>query len=316
MSLSWLSASGPDLLRLLALPAFAWVALEDIRTRRVPQWVWMPLVGLALVALAWEGRRAAAAGNPVWAVEFLVPAAVSIGIVVPIAYLFWWLGLFGGADGKALLVIAVLFPTVPAYTVGATTVPLVVPPTGAFAFTILVNAVLVGVVVPIALAATNALRGQFGRRMFVAYPIPVEQTVQKPGWLLEPGGGLFDKVDLDAVRMYLRWRNLSLETLRADPDQYRDPASLPAEPNPPTDGRVTLETDGGEVEDPWGVEAFLADIEGSAYGTPPEELRRGLETLAETEEVWVSPGLPFLVLVFGGLLLGLAYGDPVAVFLG
>ena len=61
--------------------------------------------------------------------------------------------------------------------------------------------------------------------------------------------------------------------------------------------------------DPWGAEAFLDDIEGSAYGTDPETLRDGLELLVGTDEAWVSPGIPFLVPMFVGLVAALTYGD-------
>ena len=39
-------ASIPDLLRLVAVPAFAWVAYRDIETRRVPNRTWYPLPAL------------------------------------------------------------------------------------------------------------------------------------------------------------------------------------------------------------------------------------------------------------------------------
>jgi preflagellin peptidase FlaK len=151
-------------------------------------------------------------------------------------------------------------------------------------------------------------------------------------------------LDLDALRMYLQWRGCSLAELRANADRYRDPDSLPAEPHPPGDGSFppgedpiavpdeTLgEADGSpssdgsvsdqeettqgdqttapEFDDPWGAEAFLDDIERSAYGTSPEVLREGLDTLVERDRVWISPGIPFLVPLFVGLVVSFTYGD-------
>lgn len=312
MTLSAVSVSGPDALRLLALPVFVWVAVVDVRTRRIPRDVWIPLALLGLVTLAWDGLRAADAGGGVWVYDFLLPVATSIGFVVPLAYCFWWMGGFGGADAKALLVLAILYPMVPAYTVGSVTVPIESGPHGAFAFIILVNAVLLGVVVPLGLALWNARRGQVGVRAFVARQIDIDRVPTAHGRLLEPDGSVFGGVDLDAVRMYCRWRGITLAELRERPDHHRDPDSIPEDPNPPTDGRVT---DGGQsVDDPWGARAFLTDIEGSAYGTDAPSLRRGLETLVSDETVWVSPGMPFLVLVLGGLVVALVYGDvPAAV---
>jgi preflagellin peptidase FlaK len=64
-----------------------------------------------------------------------------------------------------------------------------------------------------------------------------------------------------------------------------------------------------DAADPWGAERFLDDIEGSAYGTDAETLREALELLADADEVWISPGIPFLVPMFVGLLTALVYGD-------
>jgi len=331
VTLAGVAATGPDLLRLVAVPIFAWTAVRDIRTRRVSSAVWIPLSVLGTALLVWDGWLAWNAGQSVWTYEFLLPTAISVGLVVPIAYLFWWVGGFGGADAKALLVLAVLFPTFPEYAFGPWSVPLETPPIGAFSFTILTNAVLVGVVLPLVLAVRNAVAGRIAPVMFVGWPTSWDRIPGTHGRLLETPSGLSrGGLDLDALRMYLRWRGLTLAELRDEPDRYRDPATLPAEPNPPTDGAVTADVeargDGGTLEasaddpaaaeataaeddDPWGAAAFLEDIDGSAYGTTPETLRDGLEVLATEETVWISPGTPFLVPIFAGLVIALVYGD-------
>jgi preflagellin peptidase FlaK len=330
VTLSGVAATGPDLLRLVAVPVFAWTAVRDIKTRRVSSAVWIPLSVLGAALLVWDGWLAWNAGQSVWAYEFLLPTAISLGLVVPIAYLFWWVGGFGGADAKALLVLAVLFPTFPEYGLGGWSVPLETPPIGAFSFSILTNAVLVGVTLPVVLALRNAVAGRIAPVMFVGWPTSWERIPETHGRLLETPSGLSrGGLDLDALRMYLRWRGLTLAELRDEPDRYRDPATLPVEPNPPTDGAVTADVtargDGGTLEasaddpaagadavesdDPWGAAAFLEDIEGTAYGTRPDTLRDGLEVLATEETVWISPGTPFLVPIFAGLVIALGYGD-------
>ncbi|MFW5974279.1 MAG: A24 family peptidase C-terminal domain-containing protein [Natrialbaceae archaeon] len=338
MVLSALSVAGvaslPDLLRLVALPAFAWAAVRDVKTRRVPGTVWIPLGALALCLFVWDALAARSAGGLAWTDGFLLPAALSLGLVVPIAYLFWWFGGFGGADAKALLVLALLFPVAPTYAVGSITFPVAGDAgIGAFALTILTNAVLVGVAIPVALAVRNAAAGRIAPVMFVGWPVRWDAVVRTHGRLLQtPDGLTTGGLDLDALRMYLRWRGLSLQEVRADPGRFRDPATLPDDPNPPTDGAITASgvlPDGGELQerddgadgtaepsaadatydDPWGAEAFLDDIEGNAYGTTPDLLRDGLDVLAREETVWISPGTPFLVPVFVGLLVALVYGD-------
>ena len=318
MTTSATLATVPDLLRLVAVPVFAWAAIRDIRTRRISSTVWVPLSLVGLLTLVWDGWAAWNAGGDAWTFDFLLPAAISLGFVVPIAYLFWWFGGFGGADAKALMVLALLFPTFPSYAVAGLEVPLSTTPVGAFSFTILTNAVIVGLAIPVVLAIRNAAAGRIAPVMFVGWPVALEDVPTTHGTLLETPEGLSRSgLDLDALRMYLRWRGLTLAELRENPERYRDPASLPEEPNPPTDGAVEaggllpdeVLPDGGTFDDPWGASAFLEDIDGSAYGTTPEKLREGLEILCTNERVWISPGTPFLVPVFVGLVVALVYGD-------
>ncbi|WP_240451981.1 prepilin peptidase [Halostella salina] len=321
-------ADPTDLLRLLAVPAFAWAAYRDIATRRVSNVVWVPLTAFALALLAWDAWTAWTAGEFVWR-RFLVPTAVSVGLVVPLAYLFWWSGGFGGADAKALLTLALLIPAYPTYDLPWATLPVQGTNVGVFSFTVLTNTVLFGMAAPLVLAARNAAAGRLSTTMFVGRPVPVEAVPQTHGRLLSaPDGGTRRGLDLDALRMYLRWRGVDLSTLRANPDALRNPATLPDDPNPPTDGAVAAAPDGGdgsvpelddadgkraadgdgEYDDPWGAAAFLADVDG-AYGATERDLRDGLQVLSTAETVWVSPGVPFLVPTFVGLAVALTYGD-------
>nr|WP_303650347.1 A24 family peptidase [Halalkalicoccus sp. NIPERK01] len=290
---------------MLAIPVLVWAAYRDVKTRRVPSRTWTPLFALAVVLLLWDGIASFLAGGLTWS-YFLVGAGISLLLVIPASYGFWRFGAFGGADAKALIVLALLFPTYPSYRLGSLVVPLVGTPTGAFALTILTNTVLVGTCYPVVLAIRNALSGRFTPLMVVGWPVHWSDAERTHGRLLEDGEGFTRSgLDLDALRMYLRWRGTTLAALREDPERFRDPVSLPAEPSPAGDGAVT---DGGVVEDDWGAEAFLADV-GSAYGTTPEGLRDGLDVLTTREVVWVSPGIPFLVSILVGLLVALVYGD-------
>jgi preflagellin peptidase FlaK len=315
--------SVPDLLRLLAVPVLGWAAWRDLRTRRVPNRVWYPLLALAAVTLAWDAWRVAT--GPSYRLSlFLVHLAVSLGLVVPLAYGFWRLGAFGGADAKAFMLLALLFPEYPVYYLPGVALPLTRTVLGVFSLTVLTDTVLVGLVYPLVLGARNLLAGRVTLLAFVGLPVEWRDLESTPGRLLEtPSGYTRGGLDLDALRMYLRWRGLDLADLRADPS-LRDPATLPEDPHPPTDGAVRA--DGGappadpapperagagdcEDGDPWGVAAFLDDVDHDAYGTTPEQLRTGLDLATEREAVWVSPGIPFLVPLFVGLLVALTYGD-------
>jgi len=242
------------------------------------------------------------------------------------------------------MLVALLFPVYPYYYLPTAAVPLEPSALGVFSLTILSNTVLAGVVYPLGVAAGNVARGRFSKAMFFGRPVAVGALTGEYGRLLEsPGGFTRRGLDLDALRMYLRWRGATLAELRADPDAHRNPDSLPDEPNPPGDGSIPPDDaasdestpadpdprpDGGpsgssadqfgtaKRVDPWGAERFLDDIEGSAYGTSPEQLREGLELLVRIDEVWISPGIPFLVPMFAGLLVSLVYGDVLYALLG
>ena len=334
-------ASAPDLLRLVVLPVFAWAAWRDINTRRLPNRLWPPLVGLGVVLLLWEALQLA----PFATLEgrlFVVQVGVSLLFIAPLGYAFWWLGGFGGADAKALITLAILLPTFPSYALGSLHLPLVETPIGVFSLTVLTNTVLFAAIVPILLGVGNLARGQIEpKAMFFARPVRVDSIPDRHGKLFEtPAGISRSGLDLDALRMYLRWRGTTLSALRADPTGHRD--SPVDETHEPTDGgtHVGPRTDGGvdgsaetgvdgategrvdapaetassstaAVADPWAAEQFFDDIEGTAYGSSPEGLRAALELLAETdrETLWVSPGLPFVVPMFVGLLVAFSYGD-------
>ncbi|MFB6103669.1 MAG: prepilin peptidase [Halobacteriaceae archaeon] len=299
-------ASVPDLLRLVVVPVLGWAAWRDLRTRRVPNEVWYPLAVLGVALFGWEVLAAeSGSGRVVYAM------ALSVGIVVPLAYLFWRIGGFGGADAKAFMVLAVVFPTYPTYYLPSVALPLVRATVGVFSLTVLTNAVLMGVVYPVGLAVLNVARGHHSRWMFVGRPLDWSAVPTAHGRLLSSPPDGTGGLDLDALRMYLRWRQTTLAALRADPDR-RDPATIPEERGDPTDGAVR--PDGGDLEDPWGAEAFLAEA-GPAYGTTADELRDGLAVLTERDTVWISPGIPFVVPLLAGLVVALTYGDVLVALL-
>jgi preflagellin peptidase FlaK len=373
-------ASVPDLLRLLFVPVFAWAAYRDVQTRRLPNRLWPPLALLGLLTLAWDAVvRFPFAGYDDRV--FLIRVGFALVFLLPFSYAAYLLRAFGGADAKAMMVLAVGFPITPQYELptelvaalppGVATalprlsLPLYPSVLGVVAMSALTNAVLVALLFVLGLALRNAVAGRVSLAMFVGWPTSVDDVPERYGTLLDTDGTLPSSgLDLDALRMYLRWRGCSLADLRSDPARFRDPASV-GETFEPTDGAVhrreTPVRDGGDdviddseegdewagtgfvssktrqaessdaaetdeparpatdesesVHDPWAAEAFLDDVDGSAYGTTPESLREGLQTVAGQQTVWVSPGLPFVVPLFGGLLVALTYGDALTVLL-
>ena len=319
-------ATLPDVLRLLVVPVFAWSALRDVRTRRLPNRLWPPLYLFGALLLIWE----AVALWPFSGVEglrFLVWTAISLLFVAPLGYAFWYLGAFGGADAKALIALAIVFPTFPAYEIAGTMLPVVDTQLGVFSLTILTNTVLLGLAYPVGLAAVNLVRGHISPIMFLARPVSVDSLPDRHGRLFEDDEGTTRSgLDLDALRMYLRWRGLTLADLRVDPNRLCDPDSVD-ETFDPTDGGTHIgpRTDGGvdntangspTHDDPWAAERFLDEIDHSAYGTDADTLRGGLAVVAREDRVLVSPGMPFVVPMAVGLLVSLTYGDVLYAVLG
>jgi preflagellin peptidase FlaK len=310
-----------DIVRLVAVPVLGWAAYRDVKTRRVPNDPWYPLAILAVALLGWEAFQLSATGDPIALRLFLIRVAFSVFFVIPLTYGFWYFGGFGGADAKAFMMLALLLPTYPTFLFDGLALPLYRSQLGVFSLTVLTNTVLLALGYPLVLGIRNLLAGERSLLIFIGRAVPVEDLLSTHGSLLQdPDGFTRNGLDLDALRMYLRWRGLTLADLRAH-DALRNPATLPDDPNDPGDGRVeaamlrdppttpepAVEADGGV--DPWGASAFLAAIEGNAYGTTPAKLRDGIETVRANDEVWVSPGVPFIVPTFIGLLVGLTVGD-------
>jgi preflagellin peptidase FlaK len=322
-------AATTDLLRLLAVPAFGWAAWRDVRTRRLPNRLWYPLLAIGLVALAWDTL-----GHlPVAGVDdrlFLVRVGISLLVVVPLAYGLWWIGGFGGADAKAMITLAVLFPTYPVFYLASGAYPAVVTDIGVFSMTILTNAVLVGLAYPVYLGVHNGIRGDRAPVMFLGRRTAVSTLPTEHGRLFETTEGFTrDGLDIDALRMYLRWRGTTLDDVRSAPAAHRDPGRV-VETFEPTDGAVEAGENrrvegvdsaddpgpAADYDDPWAAGRFLDEIEGSAYGTTPETLREGLRVVTTRDSVWISPGVPFIVPLFFGICLGLSYGDLLFGLLG
>jgi preflagellin peptidase FlaK len=321
-------ASVPDVLRLAVVPVLGWAAWRDVKVRRVPSRTWYPVVVLGAVLLVWDAVGHLSFASAADAL-FFVRVGISLLLVAPIAYLFWRLGGFGGADAKALIAISVLLPTFPTYFFPGFTLPVVVTTLGVFSMTVLTNTVVLAAAYPLGLLVRNLADGEvtfpvalFGRR------IDVSSLPTAHGRLFEtPEGFTRSGLDVDALRMYLRWRGTSLAAVRSNPAWARDPGSID-ETHDPTDGAVDGDSDpptprvdndfdpDRDPDDPWGAAAFLDDIEGTAYGTTPEKLRGGLDVVTDREAVWLSPGIPFIVPMFLGTLVAFVYGDIVFGVLG
>ncbi len=112
--------------------------------------------------------------------------AVYVGVVLGRG-LFELGVLYGGADAKAVIVVALLLPLDPhpllpapvAATLGLSVYP--------FALTLVMDAALLGAAIPLGLALRNLLRGEFAfPQGFTGYLMPVAELPHRFVWLRDP----------------------------------------------------------------------------------------------------------------------------------
>lgn len=112
--------------------------------------------------------------------SYLKALLLSAGIVFFSVYLLFQLGAFGGGDAKGLIALSILFPTYPVFEFLGETFPLSGHPTiGLFTFTVLGNALLLTILVPLGMFGYNLLH--FSSEMlksplymFIGYMIPLD----------------------------------------------------------------------------------------------------------------------------------------------
>ncbi|MCW4008985.1 MAG: prepilin peptidase [Candidatus Bathyarchaeota archaeon] len=115
-------------------------AVYDVKTREVPDKIWMTALpaSAAITAAAYINNELH------W-----LSIAVSLALAAALSLAFAYFGLFGGADVKALIYVAI---AVPAYPAG---LPLLPDPARTPAFTIICNAALISIIYPLRIFISN-----------------------------------------------------------------------------------------------------------------------------------------------------------------
>lgn len=161
---------------LAAVVVLGYASYTDLVARRVKNEVWLALGGFGLVLVGVD----ALLGELRW--QYWLGA---LGIIV-LAYVLWYVRLlYGGADAKAMMALAVLLPYRPAHHVGAWGLPVgeAFLPT---ALTTLTNGVALMVMLPVLFALYNLVRGHVAvPAMFVGRKMPLEAAANSPVWIME-----------------------------------------------------------------------------------------------------------------------------------
>ncbi|MBI2869594.1 MAG: prepilin peptidase [Chloroflexi bacterium] len=164
---------------LLTVAVLAYAVRADIKYREVSNipWLVLALAGAALLALRASHDTSLA-----------LRAGVSVGATLGVTYLFYRFSLFGAADAKCLIALALLFPAPPSISFLAFNLPVPAPPPPGvfpFALTVLMNSALLALSVPLFLGARNLLDvGLTGcwrnpGAVFTGYRVPVSRLAGK-----------------------------------------------------------------------------------------------------------------------------------------
>lgn len=235
---------------LFTMPFLLYACYTDLKERRVSNKVWKCMLASGSVFVIYESFTG---GIPY--IKSLILSSVIVFISI---YILFQLGAFGGGDAKGLIVLSILFPLYPVFLFSGEVYPLFgLPPIGLFTFTVLGNALLVTVLVPLGMFCYNLLH--FSHEMlknplymFIGYRTEVSSLKNKEHL------GLLEKFELNESGVVTR----KFARTGLDFDANRKP----------------------ELE---------------------EYLKKGLIE----KEVWVTPGLPFMLSITAGFITAVAFGD-------
>lgn len=168
-----------DILKILfCTPFLLYSCFSDINTRRVSNKLWVVMLALGSVFVLYD----------IWnyGLPYLVWIFISTGLTFAFVYILFQLGVFGGADAKSLIVLSIIFPVYPIFTIFGYVFPLNAPLPflkDFFAFGIFENAVLLTIVVPLGLALYNLSKMGFHidkpLYAFIGYKTKISELSQK-----------------------------------------------------------------------------------------------------------------------------------------
>ena len=131
-----------DILEILfCTPFLLYACYSDIKRRSVTNKVWLLMMAGSIFFISYEFS--------LYKQLILRPLIISVEFIFILAYFLFKIGAFGGADAKALMVMSLIIPTYPGFQALGSAFPLNKPIYDIFALSILGNAALLMVVVPI-----------------------------------------------------------------------------------------------------------------------------------------------------------------------
>jgi preflagellin peptidase FlaK len=165
-----------DTIRFVAgISILAYACYTDIKIRRAPNVLWLILGGLGVILLGAEFFLT----NRLFDYTIYL---VFIPVIIGIVYVFFQLRLiFGGADAKAIMAIAILVPFQPLFF----GFPVYYSPMP-FSWVIFSNSIVIFLFVPLSLFVYNLIKRDIRfPHCFLGYRMPLKKAKEKFVWPLE-----------------------------------------------------------------------------------------------------------------------------------
>lgn len=235
---------------IFTMPFLLYSCYTDLKDRRVSNQLWKYMLVSGSVFVIYEIFTAG--------IPYLKALLLSGGIVFVSVYILFHLGAFGGGDAKGLIVLSILFPMYPIFQFSGETYPMLGRPLiGLFTFTVLGNALLLTILVPL---------GMFGYNLLHFSP----EMLKKP------------------LYMFIGYRT--------DISSLKNKEHL-----------ALLEK--FEIDERGSVKKRLArtglDFDANKKPELEEYVKKGLIG----KDIWVTPGLPFMLSITGGFITAVVFGD-------
>lgn len=171
--LDWLDAQASALRVAVGTLMLLGAAVLDIRSRRVPNRYWYPFVAATALLDAYSFWRMG------WEAA-LLPLTLAAALS-GLFYLLWRLGLYGGADAKGLMVLALLAPF-PFHPWLGDPLPVGLPP----ALDAITNGTFAVLAFPILTALLNLLRGNLAfPALLLGVPMALEEAEARHVWPMQ-----------------------------------------------------------------------------------------------------------------------------------
>lgn len=203
---------------------------EDIRERAVPVVMWYPAAAVGVLMLIWFWHSVITSGD----LSYMMPLIPLILFFVIAFYLFTRFHLMGMADTKALILITILVPCFPFVPLAG--YPLFgYPPYVFLPFSVLFNAVVLNLLLPVAFFFINIVKGNRAPLpyLFLGYPVKGEDIADEFGIVMEnfeeTGEGFtrsFIPVRTAIRDMLTGGNRIYTKSLKENPEKYRQELEL------------------------------------------------------------------------------------------